>query len=604
MDASLNIVNLIENNPITKLSDTYNNKLLEKIQHNFTEKQQHLFVSSFYCYLKYNPTNDFVIDLDNVWKWMGFSTKQKAKTLLEQQFIIEKDYKILLSQSREQKNEGIDNNILLIPQVKQTNDSRGGHNKQTIIMNIRTFKLFCIKAGTQKANEIHEYFVKLEDILHQTIQEECQDLRLQLENNKIQSETEKDILREKTLLEQFPVNTQCVYYGYIDNKSDKNEKLIKFGNSNDLCTRVKCHKKKYTNFRLVNAFKVDNKFYVENSIKNNKALIPYRRTIEINNVKCNELLAIDKLSLQDIDNIIKDIIKNLEYNPENYAKLLEENIKLKNEGELLKSENERFHLANNKITREISTQTCEEDFIEAPLNQNENDELTKKFNAYIEEHCIVHPEAEVSSTDLIGQYRIVAQSVSKEVFLRLNSYLSTRFKPIRLKIQNKKQVVHGFSGVKLKEIEYKKQPINSDEQNFVFHSCIFSPSGKVLFSELVEEYKKWKKEIGKEWLPENEDSLKKYVRETGHTYYTTIWANNENGQGFYGLYLKKDADQYKTTSSTGKRVEKRHIKTNELLGKWETIAKAAEHEKMCAAKMSRSIKNKIVFNDDYYYCAI
>jgi len=79
MDASLNIVNLIENNPITKLSDTYNNKLLEKIQHNFTEKQQHLFVSSFYCYLKYHPTNDFVIDLDNVWKWMGLALNKKQK---------------------------------------------------------------------------------------------------------------------------------------------------------------------------------------------------------------------------------------------------------------------------------------------------------------------------------------------------------------------------------------------------------------------------------------------------------------------------------------------------------------------------------------------
>lgn len=119
---------------------------------------------------------------------------------------------------------------------------------------------------------------------------------------------------------------------------------------------------------------------------------------------------------------------------------------------------------------------------------------------------------------------------------------------------------------------------------------------------LLLEYKKWKQEIGKEWLPENEDELKKYLRETGYTYYTTIWANNESGQGFYGLYLKKHAYQYKTTSSTGKCVEKRHIKTNELLGKWETIAKAAESEKMCAAKMSRSIKNKIVFNDDYYYC--
>ena len=35
--ASLDIVELIENNPITRLSGTYNSKLLNKIKENFTE---------------------------------------------------------------------------------------------------------------------------------------------------------------------------------------------------------------------------------------------------------------------------------------------------------------------------------------------------------------------------------------------------------------------------------------------------------------------------------------------------------------------------------------------------------------------------------------
>ena len=79
MDASLNIVDLIENNPIIKLSPEYNNRFINKIKEIFTETQQQLFVSSFYCYLNYNQTTDFVIDLDNIWKWLEFSTKQKSK---------------------------------------------------------------------------------------------------------------------------------------------------------------------------------------------------------------------------------------------------------------------------------------------------------------------------------------------------------------------------------------------------------------------------------------------------------------------------------------------------------------------------------------------
>jgi hypothetical protein len=62
MEKPLNIVELIENNPITRLSATYQSKLLTKIQEGFTELEQQMFVSSFYCYLNYHKTNDYVID--------------------------------------------------------------------------------------------------------------------------------------------------------------------------------------------------------------------------------------------------------------------------------------------------------------------------------------------------------------------------------------------------------------------------------------------------------------------------------------------------------------------------------------------------------------
>lgn len=319
MDASLNIVDLIENNPITKLSHECTNHFINKIKETFTETQQQLFVSSFYCYLNYNQTTDFVIDLDNVWKWLGFSQKAMAKRSLQKHFIIDKDYKVLLCQSAEQKN-----------------DTRGGHNKEIIMLNIRTFKLFCIKAGTEKANEIHEYFVKLEDIMNEIVKEECMELKQKLENQKLSNQLEKELLREKTLLEQFHVNTQCVYYGIIDNTNENNEQLVKYGNSNNLQQRVEQHKKIYTNFRLVNAFKVDNKLHIENAIKNCQEIIPHKRTIEIKNTNYTELLAINNITFEKIDAIIKNIITSIEYSPDNYIKLLNENKQLKDEIVILK----------------------------------------------------------------------------------------------------------------------------------------------------------------------------------------------------------------------------------------------------------------------------
>jgi len=85
-----------------------------------------------------------------------------------------------------------------------------------------------------------------------------------------------------------------------------------------------------------------------------------------------------------------------------------------------------------------------------------------------------------------------------------------------------------------------------------------------------------------------------------YTLKATVWTDKGSNEGYYGIMLKCDEPKHKTTSSTGKTVEKRTIKDDILLDKWETIAKAAESEKMCASKMSRSIKNQTKYNDVYY----
>lgn len=83
---TFNIVEAIEKNSNNKLTNTYNNKLIEKIKNNFTEEEQKLYIVSFYSYLNYDEYADYVIDLDNVWKWLGFSQKVRAKELLIKNF--------------------------------------------------------------------------------------------------------------------------------------------------------------------------------------------------------------------------------------------------------------------------------------------------------------------------------------------------------------------------------------------------------------------------------------------------------------------------------------------------------------------------------------
>jgi hypothetical protein len=154
-------------------------------------------------------------------------------------------------------------------------------------------------------------------------------------------------LREQAILEQYSKNDQCFYYGTINNKNKANEPLVKFGNSNDLSARVNVHRKVYDGFCLVNAFRVQNKMQVENALKEHPILSKYRRKVEIKGIQHNEVLAMDKLSFDDLNKIIRSVIDSTNFSSTNYVKLLLENEFLKSKIEIMKqgcNDNvEKFH---------------------------------------------------------------------------------------------------------------------------------------------------------------------------------------------------------------------------------------------------------------------
>ena len=599
---TLDIVNLIETNPITKLSNDYNVKLLVKIKENFTDMEQQLFLSSFYCYLNYHPTNDFVVNLDNVWIWLGFTLKENAKRMLTKHFNVNVDFKNLARQ------EG---------QASSNGEKWGGHNKQIVMMNIKTFKLFCLLAETQKAKEIHSYFIKLEDLLHEVLEEESKELKQKLLLIEFNSLLEKQKAIEQTLVNQFPVNTECVYFGKIDDSNETNELLIKFGHTNNLYNRILDHRKIYKNFILLNVFKVQNKVEIENCIKCHPKIKKQIRTIQINDKNKTEIIAYnnDNFTIENLTKYIKEIIQEKMYNIDNFNNLLKQNEDLLKKNEELKkqvvSQNKTITkqcLEIFELTEKLDKQKEVLEIIEKDnqtVYQNPlipEDELTNKFNEFINTMCIVRSDVEESCVNMEGQYRIWSKiKPKKEVFHSLKNYLDTRFKPSRLTIQNKNQVVYGYIGVKLKHIEYKKKLVNNDVETFLFQICNFSPSGKILNSILLQEYQRWKKSVNKECYDRDIKDIKEYLNSCEYALKSTVWTDHGSNEGYYGLSLKNDEYKHKTTSSTGKHVEKIENNTGQVLGTWDTIAKAAEAEHISAPKMSRSIKNAIVFNNDYYY---
>ena len=314
---SVDIVSLIENNPITKLNGNYHSKVVEKIKKDFSNYEQQLFVASFYCYLKYDK-NDFVVDLDNIWNWLGFTQKVTSTNLLKKHFEIDKDYKLLTC-------------------VEKPQNTRGGHNKETYLLTVKTFKLFCIKAGTKKASELHEYFIKLEEILHETLQEETNELKLQLteiqtkqkeeyeDKLKIQSFLEK----EKILLREF-ANIGSIFYIIKVKTFENGQYIIKIGESRKgIENRYKEHKHNYEECLLLDCFLVNKSKDFETFIKDHE-LIRLNRVNDLQKHETElELFLIGKnLSYTTLINIINNNIKYFNYNDTSKLELENSNLKL------------------------------------------------------------------------------------------------------------------------------------------------------------------------------------------------------------------------------------------------------------------------------------
>ena len=633
--SNLDIVDLITNNPITKLTDTHNNKFLEKVKKNFNEYEQQIFITSFYSYLNYHKTEDYIIDLDNIWKWLGFATKQKAILLLEKNFILNKHYKLLLNHEVKQNIIENTNKQNFAPDASGAkNKGSGGHNIQKYYLNIKTFKSLCLKAQTKKADEIHEYYIKLEELIQEVLEEEATEMKNKLlikdneisEKNNLLKNANQDKYKtiEKTLISQFPVNTECIYFGTIDNTNEKGEKLIKFGHSNNLPLRVQDHHKTYNNFILRDVFKVHNRQEIENTIKAYSKIKNHMRTIEINGKNKNEILAYDEtyFTINRISKYIKDIISEKTYSIENFNKLLEENSNLKKENEelfntLSSSEekiknyelelNEKRELIEKletsiKLLKEESVENIEKTVV---YNNSliEDNEINKKFNKFIDDCCIVRNDVEVDSGDIIGQFRIWnGEKPKKLLFEEFNKYLRTRFLACRLQNQQKNQCVHGFKGVTIKIINYKKKDINNITENFLFENCSFSPNHRAANSKLLEEYKNYKNKLNIEINNNEVKELKTYLNNCEYVLKGTVHLHNDNFtyEGYYGIGLNNDTNIRISKANSGKKVCKLDLETKLILNMWDSIAKAALEENISASKMSRSIKNEVKYNNYYY----
>ena len=161
---------------INLLSD---DKLINLIKEQFTDQENELFKLSYQLYVSsYNNQNDFIVNLDDIYKWIGFSRKCSAKRLLENNFKLNIDYNIVT---------GIASKCEII---FTTNLHKGGTNKEKILLTIDCFKSVCLLASTKKSKELYNYYIKIEKCIFRYL------------HDKLVEQTNKSILLQNQLTEK------------------------------------------------------------------------------------------------------------------------------------------------------------------------------------------------------------------------------------------------------------------------------------------------------------------------------------------------------------------------------------------------------------------
>jgi hypothetical protein len=487
---------------------------------------------------------------------MGFTQKASAKRVLDKNFILDTDYKILTNAEK----------------------MHGGHNKEIIMLNVYTFKLFCIKSETSKAKQIHDYFVKLEFLLHEIVQEETNELKEQLDQLKIQNQQQQQEMELIQVSRKVPT-----IYVYNTDHRTAHKPLLKIGVTQCLADRIKPYKTTHPYGKVVFYEEVDRQINIktmEHSIHSRLSQFKVHGEVFCLDVE-------EAITCVIVENKLSKLFLNT-----NDAERKHEIKKLHDEF----ATNDSIKVLH---TREMSTQT---DVTEMDPMIQGNMELITKFENYVDEHCIVRHDVQCSAKDIIGQYRILSREARRETTKALTDYLKQRFVYGRLKMDDGGDVIMGFSGVMLKNLHYSKNLVETDEETFVFERCVFSPSGTELYKDICDEYALWRRNVGKPVdAMEDENRLKQYLKNSAYLLFETVWAPGGNGQGFYGIRLKQHMKAHERSSSTATKVVKKDASTGQILMHYDTIVQAASLEGISAAKMSRSIKNNFVFSDNYYY---
>jgi phage anti-repressor protein len=363
----------------TTLSLNVQSKLIELLNEEFTQEEQQWYIANLYVYINYHPIEDHPINLENIYKMLGFANKANAKRTLKNNFIENEDFK-----------------IVFIPKDEKPKNDLGGRPEEDIMLNIDTFKNLCMIAKTQKGKEIRKYYVKLENIYNKLIKEEIEeqkqlllekDRELQLKDQEFLSQSKLN--KHKLLLEKFSCR-KCIYLSEIE------EDKIKIGSTNDINMRKNNLKDVFGTCLFLDVFECDYYREVEQNI-----LVVLRQHIykeKINGHSSKEIILLSSsFNYNQLIRVVKEQIEN--YNKHIERLHVEKSIEYKKlEIELQNKEIEKLEIQHRLEQSIINKAQSGEELLNILKEMNKF-----KFNNGLNVQEQIHQEVQENEPKVIKQ---------------------------------------------------------------------------------------------------------------------------------------------------------------------------------------------------------
>jgi phage anti-repressor protein len=509
--------------------------------------------------MDYDQENDFVIDLDGIYEYLGFARKDHAKRLLVRNFDEKKDY------------------MLQLPSQGELVKSRIYHEK--IMVSPNTFKEMCIKANTEKAHQIRKYYLKMESIFQRHVMEELKHANMTIQD--LQNELQKYKTRQRKRYEF----GDTVYIA-IEKVCDKGHTftICKVGSTENMNNREEAYFCHTNTTKIIYTKRCKDRKILEDALHHRFAPYQYNGrkdwfVVEFNTVK----EALDKLQLALDGEVSTSTF---------------DETSLKNISE--------YHLdqPHSNPIEQVDTDTDDDEQVEDIKQEHlsiEKKPLEKpvfaapdpEYNVVLEQCFEQSIDSLTAWIDIAARYKLWKRDTSHRNE-NLMTYLKDQgFKETLMYDEETKINATAFQGLKM--IAYnpicKPTSKSSDVEKFAYEVCVSNVTGRISTKDLSERYVQWKQRIDPDYSKihkNDKKSLNEYFK--SHFLQSTVHTGERIRFGFYGVSIKgEEMKGRKSKKGNRKQVLQLNPNTLEVVQEFESITHASKEIGVTISALSIAI---------------